>query len=201
VSFAGQAQAGIIYSSFGPGNAFTWNSGVYLYHSAVLASEFTSTGNYDVTQIDLAVGNAKGDNGAVVSLWTLSAYLPGTELGSWTLTGLPSSSAAETISTISGISGVSLAAGSYFLEVAPLDSTTVDYLSVGNPGTAGAYYYLSSFTYGELPAFDVIGNTAAAVPEPSSLLLFLSGLAALAGLAFGARSPRCAVGSLENFCR
>jgi hypothetical protein len=96
--------------------------------------------------------------------------VPGTELGSWTLTNLPPYGPSETVSTIRGISGVSLTAGdSYFLAVAPLDFTTIDFLSDSNPGATGLFYHPPAYptaTQGELPAFDVIGNAAVTLNNP-----------------------------------
>ena len=161
----------IIYNNFGSGYAITWDDGWTISGTLVplMASEFTSPGNYAVTQIDLAVSNISGDNGAVVSIWTVSAGVPGAKLGSWTLTNLPAYGPSESISTINGINGVTLSAGAtYFLAVAPLDSTTADFLSDSNPGAGGLFYHPPTYTtatYGELPAFDVIGVPAGSTSQ------------------------------------
>lgn len=52
-------------------------------------SAFQSSGDYDVTQFDLALGHLSGSNAAVVSLWANDLGALGPQLGSWGVSGQP----------------------------------------------------------------------------------------------------------------
>ena len=157
------------------------------------ASLFTSPGNYSVGQIDLGLGYVSGTNSANVSLWTDSGGLPGSQLGSWAVSGQPVfGSDSDTLTTINGIAGVNLAAGvSYFLIVDPGSSNTWDAWYLDNTGTNGLLLQSSdgdatwsSYPNSTLGAFDILGTpgTPVSVPEPGSLVIIGAGLIGLAGL-------------------
>jgi hypothetical protein len=116
-----------------------------------LAQLFTSAGNYKVTQIDIALLRQFGTNSAVISLWTDSAGQPGTELGSWTVSGFPTIGSVSTPTAsmaggqiISGITGVSLSAGqSYFLIAAPTSAssnTALTWFQETNVASPNSYF-------------------------------------------------------------
>jgi hypothetical protein len=150
------------------------------------ANEFTSSGDYSVTQIDLGIGYVSGTNSATVELTTDNGGIPGTVLGSWGISGQPSLGAAtDVITTIGGISGVDISAGDYFLVVLPGASDTWDALNWNIIGTTGLDEYNQGTGWVQQPgqtlgAFDVLGN--ATTPEPSTLLLLGVGLLSIYGL-------------------
>jgi hypothetical protein len=131
-----------------------------------------------VTQIDLALGYIAGTNGATVSLWTDNSDVPGSELGFWAVSNQGIFGDNEPITTISGITGVDLLSGdSYFLVVAPADGTTEDAWNY-NDQSVNLLHYDPPYSAAEntASAFDVLGTSAAAVPEPGSLALLSSSL-------------------------
>jgi hypothetical protein len=172
------AQADVIFSDFGANFAYDSSEGV---PGSPWAAQFASTGNYGVTQIDLALTTFFG-NGATV---TVSLHAPdssgslGASLGSWSVTISPS---ANSVFTISGISGVNLGTGSYWLELAGgvwLNN------SIGATGFICGSPFCTPVGLVTLPAFDVIGIPAA-VPGPivgaglPGLIAACGGLVALA---------------------
>lgn len=141
------------------------------------AALFVSPGDYQLTQIDLALVYTEGTNSAVVSLFTDVADAPGVLIGSWTTSGLPFNF--PPVTTVAGITGVTLSSGaSYFLQVSPGGDDTEVGWSENDIGVTGDFYNPPFGGAGmTLPAFDVLG-TASAVPEPSSLAI--CGMAILA---------------------
>jgi hypothetical protein len=180
--FGSSANADTIFSDFGPGESALSN-GLCVYGSSIApdcslmpndfsaltpASLFLSPGNYDVTQIDVALFNLAGTNSAVISLYTAANF---ELLGSWGVSGQPSEDT-PVITTISGISGIALTAGAaYYLEISPGGADTQDGWDLNAVGFTG--YVLDSFITGvqTLPAFDVLGTPLASVPEPAPLLI------------------------------
>lgn len=195
---AGAASASTIYSSFGPGNTYDCCSGVVVTGAQTTGTPFeegagfTSPYAANVEQIDIALSSIQGTDAAIVSLWTNSGNVPGTQLASWTLYGLPSwfGNPGNTPVTISGISGVHLNAGaSYFLVASPLDGNddTWDAWHNNNQGLTGQQPVNEGsgwFTgYSTALAFDILGSaTPTAVPEPASIALMVGGIAGVARL-------------------
>jgi hypothetical protein len=192
--------ADTIVSNLGAGNTFNGTLGGLDVQGnevqyAAVAEIFTSSGNFEVTQIDTGLVYQNGTNSAVVSLWTDSAGQPGTELGSWNASNFPiSTSLSSTTSSLSGgqiiagITGVEVLAGQhYFLEVAPGASDTgLTWFEQTTAGGSAMYGQLDSPTAAwEQQAGDpdgayaVFGNTFVPVstPEPASIVLVLAGLA------------------------
>jgi hypothetical protein len=148
---------------------------------------------YNVTEIDIAIGNVDGTNKAEVALWTDSGGLPGTELGSWVVTDQPTAGSSSTVlATISNITGVHLVQGTYFITVSPGAADTHDRLNINLLNLEGLQVvnFGSGFTTANpnqpLFAFDVLGNVALgrtpAAPEPQTWVLLGLGLLALASL-------------------
>jgi PEP-CTERM motif len=154
------------------------------------------SGPQSVTQIDLAVltNSLGGTNTFSASIWTDVSGLPGAQVtgASWNNLSTSVSSCCGLVS-ISGISALTLVGGQqYFLVLAPIainDSSS----NIFAPNTQGiAGIVLASFDGGSdwvnqetsvdeaMGAFDVLGVSD--VPEPTSLLLSATGLAALFAL-------------------
>jgi hypothetical protein len=101
------ARADVIFSDFGANFAFDSSEGV---PGSPWAAQFASTGNYSVTQIDLALTTLFGNQATVtVSLHRSDTNGSlGASLGSWPVT-IPAN--VSSVFTISGISGVNLGTG------------------------------------------------------------------------------------------
>lgn len=165
-----------------PNNNFFINSG------RSLAMPFKSSGDFELTQIDLGLRFVGGtNNGALISLYTDVAGDPGILLGSWTLASLPTNR--STLATITGITGIDLTAGTkYFLGAASIGSTSDEWgLAIPLNDHGGREFQSGSWgPIAGLGAFDIIGSThVTPVPEPPPLALFLTGLAV-----FGAMTLR-----------
>jgi len=125
--------------------------------------------------MDFALIDAGGTNSALVELTADASGMPGTVLGSWTVSGV-TNAYGEVGTPVS----VSVTAGlQYWVTIQPLESDTLLDWAFNSQGLSGDYgdtrdgttYSVFAYT---LPAFDVLGS---AVPEPSTFML---GLAAAA---------------------
>jgi hypothetical protein len=153
-------------------------SGAGFFQSA--ANPFTSSGNYQLSQIDLALSFLSGTNSATVTLNSDSSGLPGAVLATWNLSSLPVFGTCCTVETLTPSSTVFLSAGTqYWIVAAPGASNTWDAWNLNNTGATGliafdngtGFFGVSGRT---LSAFDVLG-----VPEPTTLALVSGGLALL----------------------
>jgi hypothetical protein len=182
----------IIYSNLGSPPSYDCcygytESGSLSREGAVLsAMGFTNnTGqNEDLTQIDLADGFVSGTNSMTLDLYTDVGGVPGTLLGSWTVTGLPTFGSSNTeLDTVTGITGIVLQTGAtYFLAPTVPDSSTWEAWNLNSNGQSGPYAWYdytnnawascASCTLNPNGAFDVYGTaTASPTPEPSAALL------------------------------
>lgn len=189
------ALATTIFSSLDAGNTYDGGTGWTITGTSAqvsaqtVASGFVSSGNFSLEQIDVGLSSILGTNSAVVSLWTESGGLPGSQLGSWSVSNQPSfGSSNNTLTTISGISGINLlSGGAYFLVVAPGAGNTWD--AWNQTGTSGSVLFSTdsgatwSPSTDRLGAFDIIGSSSnGAVPEPMTLALLGAGLAGTAAM-------------------
>lgn len=187
----------VIYSNFGQNYSFSCCTGWTVSEisssastSNVVATEFSSSGSFSVGQIDVGVGWVTGaDNGVMVSLWTDSNNVPGTELGSWSASNIPGFAATSNgVATISDITGVRVQAGAdYFLELSSPNNSW-DAWSFNSLGIKGLVdqkvngVWNPYMTY-DLGAFDILADPASQdTPEPATLTLLGVGMLALGGV-------------------
>jgi PEP-CTERM motif len=204
---ANEAQADTIYSNFGP-TPPTFNESLGYGVTGSLAggpgtfgAEFTvpGVGNAIVTGADVALQHilTLGSNGLVdASFWTVSAGLPGTQVGGSFAATATDNFPPEVASL--GISGVTLTGGqSYFLILTPSDNNTHVDWSANNQGVVGG---IADIGFGWIPlgpdaatpVFDVIATMPAAVPEPSTWAMMLLGFVGL-GFVYYRNSRKSAV--------
>jgi hypothetical protein len=184
VLFSDLGLAGAEYNYLASGWFFGGSGGVVPY-SSIAADFFTvaGTGNFAVSQIDLAVVNYPGElNTFFASIWSVNGFIPGTQVPGayWTLSTPNSSPVCCSLTPVTGITGVTLTGGqSYFLLLGPLSTTDAsnNYIVGNNQGVTGIHDFSidggatwlidgSNMTIG---AFDVLG-TGSPTPEPESFL-------------------------------
>jgi hypothetical protein len=169
------------YCVFGATPALVCSSSLSAGNPLAPAALFMSTGNYDLTQLDLGLTYSEGTNSAVISLFTDVGGAPGVLLDSWSISNQPAST--PPVTTISGITGITLLSGdNYFLQVSPGADDTQDGWSFNNTGATGTVYDPPFGGSGlTLPAFDVLG-TPVATPEPGQLAKCAAALLGLMAL-------------------
>jgi hypothetical protein len=191
------ANADVLFSDLGTGGSvYSTGFGAILEGSGASANltqarPFTvsGSGDFDLTQIDLAVWNEAGTPAFTAAIFSDNAGLPGVSLGSWTLTGTTYASCCA-LASQSGISGVTLTGGTTYFMVAGPTVPTSNMDNSWQPNSLGlnaareasldgGATWISGGT-GVERAFDVLGTAvSASAPEPRSLLLVGSALAGL----------------------
>lgn len=171
--------ADTIFDDIGSNSSITSSTAWNVNSGFIATSEFTANANYSVTQIAVALANESGTNGAAINLFASDQSGGiGAELGSWDVANQSSWSSNVPLTVINNISGVKLFAGqSYFLQVAPADSSTNDAWLFSPEGTETPIYNGNTLAYASYtaPAYTVSGDVAP-VPLPAGLPLLGSAL-------------------------
>lgn len=196
------SSADTLVNTFLPGQSYQVNPGSgdsigdnSYYEYAGVA--FTPTGSYTLTQIDLAIATENGSGNLMFNL-TLnedSGGIPGPTIESWegisaaVLTPGPAADASS-VASVSVTSGVVLEAGTQYWIVAsdpaaPFGNSLTWFANAptGAGGTFGSLIpsffpvWQTTTANNDDLAFDVLGSSA---PEPSTLLLLITGLAGAA---------------------
>ena len=191
------ARADTIFSDFStrPGALFdccsAYNDAGASYFGApvVLADAFVASGDFTLTQIDLALLDLGRVDSSVIQLAGDNAGTPGTVLEEWDVTNVQRSVTCCALEILVSNTPVSFTSGSqYWVILGPGSADAETWWNLNDIGATGLIAGSNGgawreFNGRELATFDVLGNPSSessAVPEPSTLLLVGSGLA-LAG--------------------
>jgi len=150
-----------------------------------VAMPFTSSGDYQLSQIDIALSFADGTNSAVATLNADSSGMPGGVLMTWNLSSLPAFGNCCIVETLTPSSALLLSSGAqYWLVSNPGSSDTHDAWNFNDLGATGVVmlnngngFFIAP--HSEMGAFDVLGEVVTEVPEPATVLLTAGGLACL----------------------
>lgn len=158
------------------GNTFVW------------AMPFEPSANYNLTQIDVALGLLGGTNAVTITLNSDTNNAPGTVLATWNEANLPDFGTCCTLEQLLPNSLVTLIAGNqYWVEVNPGAPDSLIGWNWNSAGDFGTLWRSESgvinisgpiSSSANLGAFDVLG-VPATTPEPSSFGVLASGLLAL----------------------
>lgn len=192
VALSTPASADIVFSNFGPGNSYDVSSGwvaagptAEFDASSEWAFAFTPSGNFTLTQIDVAISNSEAPISVTLSLDHASGGLPGATIESWTITDLPIFGVPPiVVQTVTPVSPVSLVSGTEYWLAASAAGDTIDAWNFALAGpnapaalNTGSGWALQTLTPPEFSgAFDVEGSV---VPEPSTWAMMLLGFAGL----------------------
>ena len=197
IAAAGLASADVLFTNLGPGDSYNVGSGPVINEDQWIAAKFVASASGSLTSIRIPLSNVTAvDANLVIQLRGPGPDPNGTLLESWELppseiTPFPGSSLETLISTLNP----TLVGGtSYWLraQVTPLGenylwnlNVTGDLFSGAVSTNQGATWVVISPGVTAAPAFEVNANVnPAAVPEPSSAVLFGT---AVAGVVFTIR--------------
>jgi hypothetical protein len=179
---ASAAQADVLYNN-GPLNGTVDSYGISSGYSA--ADSFTLSSAATVTGADFGVWNLLGDKTTSIGWSIVTSPTGGSVVASGTAdvvaTYLGNNGGFDLYTDAISIPDVSLAAGSYWIELQNAGSSTGSVAWDVNNGTSSAWNNID----GDVTpsnAFEVLGTKETAVPEPMTLALLGGGLLGVAGL-------------------
>ena len=180
----------VVFSNFGPGMTFNTNTGITidggnLFRVTIPAVAFTPSESVTFSSALVAIGHSDGPNILQVLLMTSGGGLPANVIESFTLTDLPEFASGEIVVINSALRPVLTSGIQYWLVAVPTDPDTLmawnfslndfstpSVFSIGN--ITGPWFPLSPLQ--ARPVFQINGEP---VPEPATLLMLGSGLAAV----------------------
>lgn len=184
-----QAESAIIYSSFGPADGLSafGQYGVGDLNgtgSADQAAAFTSSSDFVFSSVELAFQN-QFDTSNIYNIFIAddSSGVPGNVIESFTVTNFPTFPTTQ-ITTLNSLLNPTLMANTQYWLVALPQQGSAGLWSVGDPGVIGTVAVRnqsSGFEWNprqdSQPAFRINSvDSTAAVPEPATMALFVSGL-------------------------
>ncbi len=180
------SRADVIFSNLGPGGTYNNLGGAWSITNVpgtviTMGPAFSVSGTYTLTSIDLALlynPNAGGANGLVtLTLYTDASGTPGSALESWVLSSVPDyGSPNGTLVTLP--SGALVLSDATYWLIGSASFGVWDLWMVNLDGTKGPVYRNGLVYNATMPAFQVNGTP---IPEPCTLLLFVSGVLGLTG--------------------